>query len=137
MRLKTSEIKNFKYWFELVDDSGTLASCQVYPVSSLFCPEIRYYMITDVYVPEQHRGNQYAGALLLNVMDRLTRRHAGNRIPPFRIASLRENEAAIRCYTRVFGAPYLTTRRLVHFSSDPADRKRKSWFSEKMCELFL
>ncbi len=138
MRLKYSYIPNFKYSFELTDEPhGTVASCHVYPVSSLFCPDIRYYMITDVHVPEAHRGNQYAGALLLNVMDRLSKRHFEDRIPPFRVAALRSNDAAIRCYSRVFGTPYLTTRRLVYFSSDPQDRKRKSWFSEKMCELFL
>lgn len=135
MKLNVTVIKNFKYIFELVDDPhGVVAECQVYPISSLFCPEIRYFMITDVFVPPQFRGNEYTVALLMNVMERLGRKFVPEKIPPFRIASLRDNESALRCYRKVFGEPYLKTGKFVYFSSDPRDRKQKRWFGERIWE---
>jgi hypothetical protein len=94
-------------------------------------------MITDVFVPEAFRGNEYTVALLMNVMNRLWRKHDPRDVPPFRIAASRKNQSAIRCYEKIFGKPYLTTRRLVYFSSDTQDRKQKRWFVEKIWELFL
>ena len=126
MRIQVSAINGYKYWFELYDHDHIVASCQVYPYWNLFSPLIQYYVITDIWVPHQYRGNQYAVALILNTMDRLSRLHAKDTCPPFRIVVSRTNRAAIHCCEKVFGQPYAVSSRRVRFSSRPPHRK---WWS--------
>lgn len=117
--------------------SNVLATCRVYPMMELFSDGISYYMITDVYVPKEQRGNGYAGVMLLNTILECSKKyHPKVDPPPFRLMARPTNEAALRCYEKIFGKPYFSTRRFVYFSSDPKDHTFRGWRKERIWEWY-
>jgi hypothetical protein len=103
----------------------------------LFSDDISYYMITDVHVPRENRGNGYGGILLINLILECSKRyHPQSEPPPFRIMAHPKNQAALKCYEKVFGKPYFSTRRFVYFSSDPKDHTYQGWRKERLWEWY-
>ena len=107
------------YWALLVADNDQIvAECTLSIQHGLFSTRVQAYYISDVYVPEAHRGRQYAVALILNVMYELTTK-SPEPFPPFYLHAYRHNRSALRCYRKIFGEPIRVGRRLVTFSSHP------------------
>jgi GNAT superfamily N-acetyltransferase len=109
------------YWALLTDDDDRiLAECTLSSERGLFSDRVQAYCICDVFVPEQYRGNQYAVALILNVMYEL---EPAESTTSFYLHAYRRNRSAIRCYRKIFGEPIHIGRRLVTFASNPS----RSW----------
>lgn len=90
-----------------------LAECAVHPQLTLFSEKVHSYLITDVYVPFEFRGNEYAVLLILNVLFLLW---TPQEIPVYIYAD-RHNPSAVRCYKKIFGEPTRTTRFLAIFGT--------------------
>jgi hypothetical protein len=118
--------------------SNLLAHCRIYPIMGLFSDDVSYYMITDVLVPREKRGNGYAGVLLMNTLLECSKRyHPKSEPPPFRIMAHPKNQAALKCYEKIFGKPYFSTRRFIYFSSDPKDYTYRGWRKERIWEWYV
>lgn len=112
-----SRILQTDFWVMLYNENQEIiAECSVQGIySNPFTERIRYFCINDVYVKKKYRGNNYSVLLLLNVFCYFRERFPTSNAP-FRLFCGIFNSAAYECYKKVFGEPYMVTRKYFLFS---------------------
>lgn len=108
-------IINEDFWFALcTQNDEIIAECFVSKKHSFCLDRLQYYHITDLFVPELFRGNNYAMLLILNILyhfDQL------NDPTGFRIEAYCDNIPAYRSYSKIFGEPLYIFYQKAYFSS--------------------
>lgn len=119
-----------EYYFVLYENPGiVVAECEVYQQKRPFfyswfsSSKTRKFEITDVFVAQPYRGNQYCSLLLLNVMyyfDQHIQANNDDTTPDmvFELFTHHLNHSARRAYRKIFGKESGRFEKLIYFSTE-------------------
>lgn len=103
------------FWFALCSESDQIVAETVVSKARFVCSrKLRHYHITDLFVPEQYRGHNFAMVLILNLLYHFDQYEEDIE---FRIEAYTDNIPAYRSYSKIFGDPFYVRSGKAYFSS--------------------
>jgi predicted GNAT family N-acyltransferase len=112
---RMKKAKENDFWFTLYNQNNE--NNEIVAYCSVVRENDTIFEINDVYVEEQHRGNNYSGVLLKYIIKYFQEKFQNkfNKKNTIKICCELNNFPAYHSYKKIFGEPYRTDHRMAYF----------------------